>query len=87
MYIGIHMAVRHVVRDLPDSPAAGPVWRIELLFREVFHGRAQICRRLVYSIDQTPAISGGILPPPLEAADRILQVHAVHGLIVCRGLR
>src|ERR1043166_9377166 len=69
------MAVRHVMRDLPDSPASGPVRRVELLIREVFHCRAQICRRLINGIYQTAAVIGGIWPPPLEAADRILQVH------------
>src|SRR4029077_3301486 len=73
-YIRIQVAVWHVMHDLAYSPAAGPIWRLELSLRQSFDRRAQLRggagnvaqRRLLLFLGEWPVV--------VKFADGIAQI-------------
>src|SRR5258708_4472770 len=69
------MAVRHMVHDLPDSPAARPIRRVKLLVREAGDGVAQAFGSGRNLSDCVFALSKSERRLVLVFPDRVTQIH------------
>jgi hypothetical protein len=73
--VGIQVAIREVVHNLPDRPAAGAIRRIELLLREAGDGATQGFRRGRDLSDCFGALSGCERRLRVIFSDRVTQIH------------
>src|ERR1019366_9709222 len=74
--VGVHVAVRKVVHNLPDRPAAGTIRRIELLLREAGDGVTQGFRRGRDLSDCAGALSRSERRLQFVFPDWVTQIHS-----------
>lgn len=79
----IHVAVGDVMDHLPYGPPAGPIGRVELLFREPVYSRANQPRQRGNLIDPTGQVLTGDLTFVFVFADGIAE--SVHVRMVLRS--
>src|SRR5262249_37139270 len=72
--VRVHVAVGHVVHDLPDGPAVWTVGSIELAFVEAGDGRAKVCWRRRNRFDRRTSLVGSERLRPLVASDGKAQI-------------
>ena len=73
-HVRVEMAVGHVVRDLPDRPAAGTIGRLELRVGEAGDSRPKRRGRRRDLGDAARAVLVGARTAPGELPDRIGEV-------------
>ena len=76
--VGVEMAVRDVVHDLPHGPAVWTIRRVELRFAKITNGGAHVGRCGSDDVDRVATLCIGQRFRPVKPADRIAEIF--HGV-------